>query len=175
MNKSVIRAIVAEDMDEILRIMKINMISYYELRNEAWNEPNLKRYFLSKTGVSVKKQCEIVGFSFYEKIRDVIHIHTLQVAPGFQNKTVGGQLFQWYLAMLKTSACKTLTCSVYESNPAYGMYQRLGFETLGVSEGIVQLSLPAQRSRLKTGDYDQLYNSYTCLYFHAWQIHKCHI
>jgi predicted GNAT family acetyltransferase len=118
------------------------MESYYSDRGEEWNETKIRSHFLSKEGVVFRRDNSIVAFSFYEKKESQIHIHTLQVAPKYQNKTLGGRFFNWYRKLAETIEASEITCSVFERNPARSMYQKIGFNELGIVNGVVRLALP---------------------------------
>lgn len=137
-----IRKIVESDLDSVFCIMKQNMQRYYIERGESWNSESIRKYFLGMSSTVLERDGEVCAFTFFERLPESIHIHTFQVVAGHQNGMLGAQLFRWYLALAKRTRCSKLTCSVYCSNSALGMYLRMGFEEVSRSNGIVQLLLP---------------------------------
>lgn len=136
-----IRSITANDLETVFGIMKSNMQPYFEARGEVWNEDSIRRSFMPMNNAAVEVSGKIRAFTFYEFMPDSIHIHTLQVAPDRQHRTLGGTLFRWYLALAKERQFSRLSCCVYEANPALALYVRLGFEEVGRDDDIVRLSL----------------------------------
>jgi ribosomal protein S18 acetylase RimI-like enzyme len=137
-----IRPISEIDVNSVFSLMKLNMEHYYSQRNEEWNEAKIRDHFLSQDGVVIHKEGEVAGFSFYELKKDRIHIHTLQISPQYQNRTLGGSLFKWYEKLALEVNAKELTCGVYENNPAREIYLKLGFNEIGIVDGVVRMSLP---------------------------------
>ena len=119
---------------------------YYSQRNEEWNEAKIRDHFLSQDGVVIHKEGEVAGFSFYERKKDRIHIHTLQISPQYQNRTLGWSLFKWYKKLALEVNAKELTCGVYDNNPAREIYLKLGFNEIGIVDGVVKMSLPLTSS-----------------------------
>lgn len=130
------------DIDPVFSLMKLNMESYYWKRNEVWNDEKIRGHFLSKQGIVIRREGEIAGFSFFEIKEARVHIHTLQVSPKFQNRTLGGHFYKWYRKLSTEISADEITCGVYEDNPARSIYLRMGFDEIEVVEGVVRMSLP---------------------------------
>ena len=130
------------DIDPVFSLMKLNMESYYRKRNEVWNDERIRSHFLSQQGIVTRREGEIAGFSFFELKGARIHIHTLQVSPKFQNRTLGGHFYKWYRKLATEINADKITCGVYEDNPARNIYLRMGFDEIGLVEGVVRMSLP---------------------------------
>lgn len=137
----IIRALEPRDMPSVMQLMKHNMLRYYQQRREVWNDAALTRFFMAQKGIVLLSDQVMAGFSFYNLTPSELHIHTLQVQPSYQGRTSGKQLFQWLVTSAADLQLKAITCSVYDSNPAYKMYVRMGFKEVGRSEGVVRLIL----------------------------------
>ncbi len=139
---TLIREIVESDLESVFCIMKHNMQRYYVERGESWNSESIRKFFLGMNSAVLERDGKVCAFTFFERLPGSIHIHTFQIVVGRQNGMLGAQLFRWYVALAKRTGCSKLTCSVYDSNSALGMYLRMGFEEVSRSNGIVQLLLP---------------------------------
>ncbi len=131
-----------KDIDSVFRLMKLNMASYYLRRDEKWSEVNIRKHFLAQGGLVILENDELKGFSFYELKEGRTHIHTLQIDPRHQNRTLGGQFFKWYKKLGRDIEADVITCGVYADNPARDMYKKIGFYEDGLVNGVVRMSLP---------------------------------
>ncbi|WP_198147344.1 GNAT family N-acetyltransferase [Gilvimarinus polysaccharolyticus] len=137
-----------ELVDPVFELMKQNMLSYYVRRGEEWNEHKIREYFLAQEGIVITKSGQVIGFSFYELKGKLIHIHTLQIASIYQNRTLGGRFLKWYRDLASKVGTEVITCGVYESNAARYMYQRVGFKEIGLVNGVVRMALPLTNTGL---------------------------
>ena len=131
-----------ELVDPVFELMKQNMLSYYVRRGDEWNEHKIREHFLAHDGIVIAKSGQVIGFSFYELMEKRIHIHTLQIASTYQNRTLGGRFFKWYRNLASKVGSEVITCGVYESNAARYMYERVGFKEIGLVNGVVRMALP---------------------------------
>jgi len=131
-----------ELVDPVFELMKQNMLSYYVSRGEEWNEHKIREHFLAQDGIVVTKSGQVIGFSFYELKEKRLHIHTLQIASTYQNRTIGGRFLKWYRELANKVGAEVITCGVYESNTARYMYERVGFKDIGIVNGVVRMALP---------------------------------
>ena len=136
-----VRAVQSADLDHVYAVMKENMLGYYKQRKEPWNEKVIRHFFADLSGAVVEHKSGLAAFSFYEVHPNRLHIHTFQVAAEHQNRLTGGCLFKWYLELARVLAVGSISCAVYEQNPALALYLRLGFEERERQAGVVHLSL----------------------------------
>lgn len=139
-----IHALTDELIEPVFALMKSNMEPYYISRNEPWHEEPIRKHFLAQHGIVLEQNGTLKGFSFYQHADHRLHIHTLQIAPEFQNRNLGGRFLNWYRKQAKNLAVESITCGVFANNPARHMYHRIGFEEVGEDNGIVQMSLPVK-------------------------------
>ncbi|MDN3650894.1 GNAT family N-acetyltransferase [Reinekea marina] len=130
------------------------MLSYYVSRGEDWNEQKIREHFLAQDGIVIAKSGQVLGFSFYELKEKCIHIHTLQIASPYQNRTLGGRFFKWYRELASKTSSEVITCGVYESNAARYMYERIGFKEIGLVNGVVKMALTLTSTDLGLGARD---------------------
>lgn len=128
-------------IEPVFELMKQNMLSYYVSRDEEWNEYKIREHFLAQAGIVIAKAGQVIGFSFYELKEKHIHIHTLQIASTYQNRTFGGRFLKWYRDLARKLGAEAITCSVFDNNTARYMYERVGFNEVGVGNGIVRMAL----------------------------------
>lgn len=135
-----------EDMhEEVFGLMKLNMQSLYEARNGPWDEERIRNNFIGHEGIVLRRNGLLSGFSFYEIKQNGIYIHTLQISPEFQNRTMGGQFFKWYKKLAESINADTISCRVFENNPAFNLYKKIGFHKVSEVKGLVELALPLTR------------------------------
>lgn len=76
----------------------------------------------------------------YQKEQNLWYLIQIQIHPGYQNLQVGSQLIYSLIEKAKiTNAVVGL--SVIKTNPAYKLYQRLGFEKVGENKFEHELEL----------------------------------
>ena len=72
-----------------------------------------------------------IGCLKYESAQNTLNIIQIQISPEFQNKGHGYRLLKH---IIDNSASKTISLTVLKVNPAYHLYTRLGFTTVGKDE-----------------------------------------
>jgi len=92
-------------------------------------------------GLVVEFDGKLIGYMLkqkypYRSCRHILYGGSIGVHPDFQGHGIGTQLISQFLHEVETHYKDILRVEIYalESNPAYRLYQRLGFET----EGIIQ-------------------------------------
>ena len=90
-------------------------------------------------GLVVELDEQIIGYMLkqkypYQSCRHILYGGSIGVHPKFQGHGIGTQLISQFLHEVATHYKDILRVEIYalESNPAYRLYQRLGFETEGV-------------------------------------------
>ena len=142
-------ALTEDLVEEVFGLMKLNMQSLFEERNGPWDDEKIRKNFIGHNCILVKRKGSVAGFSFYELKENEIYIHTLQISPEYQHRTMGGQFFKWFRNLAASTNSNAISCRVYDSNPAYGLYKRIGFEEVSTVEGLVEMVLPLAH-QLKT-------------------------
>lgn len=79
----------------------------------------------------VKQFGKTIGCLKYESAQNTLNIVQIQISPEFQNKGHGYRLLKH---IIDNSASKTISLTVLKVNPAYHLYTRLGFTTVGKDE-----------------------------------------
>jgi ribosomal protein S18 acetylase RimI-like enzyme len=78
------------------------------------------------------------GYGFVDE--DVPEL-SIGVAPGWRRRGVGTRLLRALIAEARRSGLRGLSLSVELDNPAVGLYERLGFSTVGVNGGALTMAL----------------------------------
>lgn len=118
------------DMDYLLDLRKQTMVEHFLSAGVVYNDDQHKFRILDcfDCFYLIKRDGVVVGGVKYHVGKTKIDILQLQISPQFQNQGIGGQVIKLIL-----SAHAHLDCylTVLKSNPAKGLYLRLGFEQYG--------------------------------------------
>ena len=121
-------------MDEHLKSSGLNLTEQDHLArvNEAFER--CKLIYLNDTRVGMVK---------YQIHTDSLHINQIQIDPAHQNKGIGGAVLRQLTELAGPRDC---TLNVLKTNPAYALYQRLGFAVTGEDNFEFHMRRAASRS-----------------------------
>jgi GNAT superfamily N-acetyltransferase len=100
--------------------------------------------FIAEDGVAIGAawwrlfRASDAGYGFVDE--DVPEI-SIGVAPGWRHQGIGTRLLRALIAEARRSGLTGLSLSVELDNPAVGLYERLGFGTVGVNGGALTMAL----------------------------------
>ena len=100
--------------------------------NELANE--LARYYSA-----FDEKGNLVGYAGCWQILEEVHITNIAVSPDFRRNGIGEKLLRQIIDDCYENKAKYITLEVRVSNaPAIGLYEKYGFESLGVRKGYYQ-------------------------------------
>jgi ribosomal protein S18 acetylase RimI-like enzyme len=94
----------------------------------------------SDCGVVVEQDGNIVGAAWARKIHGYGHIDddtpelAISVLPEYRNQGIGGKMLKNLFELLVEKGVKQTSLSVQKANPAWHLYQRLGYKTESESD-----------------------------------------
>lgn len=138
--------------DEVGRLPTFQYLSLHVLNGQApydkeiTNQPNLRKYFAhwGRDGdicfVAESPEHEIVGaiwsrlhiteYPGYGFVDEDTPEFSLAVLPEYRGQGIGTKLLRHYLDEVKKIGVRKVSLSVDPTNPAYHLYQRLGFQPI---------------------------------------------
>ncbi len=122
------------DVDTI----KNNLISDFD---NFWTYQILKEELKSKNSsyLVAKMNDKIVGFAGIKVILDEADIMNIVIKKNYRNQGIGTLLLENLIFLAKNLNLKSLSLEVSEKNsPAIHLYQKFGFESLGVRKNYYQ-------------------------------------
>lgn len=122
------------DVDTI----KNNLISDFD---NFWTYQILKKELKSKNSsyLVAKMNEKIVGFAGIKVILDEADIMNIVIKKNYRNQGIGTLLLENLIFLAKNLNLKSLSLEVSEKNsPAIHLYQKFGFESLGVRKNYYQ-------------------------------------
>lgn len=121
------------DLDYLLELRKDTMVEHLLSSGVVYNDDQHKSRILDCFDCFhlIKRDGQLVGgIKFHVGIAK-LDIMQLQISPKFQNQGIGGQVIKQILAQYPHLDCYL---TVLKTNPAKGLYLRLGFEQYNQDE-----------------------------------------
>ena len=122
-----------QDLDEVMRIEALsfsNPWSRQQFVDEIERNPLSTPTVLKKSG----REQEVAGYCVCWVVAGELHINNIAINPQDRGQGNGEILMQWALDFGRMSGCRRAVLEVRVTNEkAIRLYQRLGFETLGVA------------------------------------------
>lgn len=124
-----------QDLDFLLQLREQTMIAYLEQAgiaiDRATHLSRIKYQF--ENAQIVEWQHQRIGLLKTQTNHQAIEIIQIQIAPAYQGKGLGKQVLQSVIAQGKSQQLK-ISLSVLKQNPAFHLYQRLGFVLVSEDE-----------------------------------------
>lgn len=118
--------------------IKNNLISDFD---NFWTYQILKEELESENSsyLVARMNNEIVGFAGIKVILDEADIMNIVIKKNYRNQGIGTLLLESLISLAKRLNLKSLSLEVSEKNlPAIHLYQKFGFESLGVRKNYYQ-------------------------------------
>lgn len=118
--------------------IKNNLISDFD---NFWTYQILKEELESENSryLIARMNDEIVGFAGIKVILDEADIMNIVIKKNYRNQGIGTLLLENLISLAKRLNLKSLSLEVSEKNfPAIHLYQKFGFESLGVRKNYYQ-------------------------------------
>ncbi|MCG7587515.1 N-acetyltransferase [Photobacterium sp. OFAV2-7] len=134
------------DVDFLLDLRVATMREYLEKDGiPCTNEENLHRIkhnFDDAKIIEVDGQMAGLFKASYLDDRNQWHLFQVQIHPNFQNMKIGSHLIKELIKVAKEQG-KSVGLSVLKSNPAYNLYDKLGFQIIEDNEHEYEMELKA--------------------------------
>ena len=121
--------------------MHSNMGTYHETHNIPWDRDWIDANYLDKDNYSIFGQQQWIGFLSLEWLDESAHIHTLQLTGAAQGQSNGVRVFEWIVARAREKKLARISCKTFHDNPAIGLYQKLGFETVAQERFLLEMEM----------------------------------
>ncbi|AOF53894.1 ribosomal-protein-alanine N-acetyltransferase [Rodentibacter caecimuris] len=124
-------------MPQIFTIEECDFERLYEIEQQAhlvpWSFGTLKnnqgeRYL----NLKLVKDHRIIGFVICQKVLDEATLFNIAIEPAMQEKGLGTFLLKALMERLKAQGVQTLWLEVRESNQARWLYEKQGFNEVGI-------------------------------------------
>ncbi|MFS1421872.1 MULTISPECIES: GNAT family N-acetyltransferase [unclassified Shewanella] len=119
-----------KDKPYLLDLRKLTMVEHLENSGQFLSDDEHEFRLNDAYGCSnlIIHNSELIGTLKYREFEDRIEIMQLQIHPNFQGKGLGRQVVEQVLTEAKF---KFVELTVLKDNPAFRLYQRLGFSITG--------------------------------------------
>ncbi|NPV26111.1 MAG: ribosomal protein S18-alanine N-acetyltransferase [Firmicutes bacterium] len=126
-----IRKMMAEDLDDILRIEQVSFPTPWSRQAYLSELQNDFAYYV----VAVVDE-QVVGYAGMWLLVDEAHVTNVAVAPDYRGRQLGEYLLKWLMEIAVLRGARAITLEVRPSNrPAQRLYTRLGFVAAGLRRG----------------------------------------
>jgi ribosomal protein S18 acetylase RimI-like enzyme len=131
-----LRPVEASDSAALYNLHRATMGTYIEDVYGTWNEDVQKAFHEAwmehKRAQVVEVSGHLVGIVDIEWREDDLHLARIEISPKLQNLGLGAEIIEG-LIDLAASRERAVALDVFDVNPARHLYERLGFEPIGVS------------------------------------------
>lgn len=120
--------------DELKVVMRIMQVAFSNRYGESWNEHQC-RSMLSLPGTQLliaSYDLEPCGFAISRSAAGEEELMMIAVDPEYQNKGIGITLLERLIADAVKNNVTAVFLEVRSNNPAQKLYQRLGFQKIGL-------------------------------------------
>jgi GNAT superfamily N-acetyltransferase len=142
----VLRAATDADREFCEMLSRDNMAAYRAARGDAWDRRRYESSWAQFENFVIVAEGERVGALRLFELPTALEIRDLQVAPGRTGVGIG----RWAIAQAETAArsrgLPELRLRVFVDNAALRLYERVGFRTDRIVEGIAHMSLRLVRT-----------------------------
>ncbi len=131
-----------QDKPYLLRLRKLTMVTHLETAglylNDEQHMARVEEAFAHSH--LIKRDSQVVGLIKYCRHPDGVEIMQLQIHPDFQGKGIGSKVLQ---QIFTENPHQPVRLTVLKANPAFALYQRLGFVVTGEDDYEYHLSRAA--------------------------------
>jgi len=131
-----LRPVDVTDSAALYSLHRATMGIYIEDVYGTWNEDVQQGFHVAwmqhKRAQAVEVSGHLVGVVDIEWREDDLHLARIEISPKLQNLGLGAEIIEG-LIDLATSRARAVALDVFDVNPARHLYERLGFEPVGVS------------------------------------------
>jgi len=128
-----LRPATADDSEFAYRATRDTMREYVLATWGAWNDEEVRRRSSENIADGCTQIIELehtaIGIHVVEREPDSIRLLQIFILPGYQRRGIGSQLIERLLAEAR-SARLPLRLRVLRVNPAFALYQRMGFKVV---------------------------------------------
>ncbi|OMH25290.1 GNAT family N-acetyltransferase [Motiliproteus sp. MSK22-1] len=108
-------------------IVRENMAVYYQQHELGFNRQQFRQFLSEYESYILKTGNNEIGIICLSFEADVAYIRDIQLLPEYQSKGIGSWVIKQFETTLLRRNYRALRLRVFASNPAYQLYQRLGF------------------------------------------------
>ena len=128
-----LRPATADDSEFACRTTRESMHEYVLATWGRWNEEEVRQRSSENIAEGLTQVIELentaIGIQVVERAPDSIHLLQIFILPEYQRRGIGSMLIERLLAEAR-SARLPLRLSVLRVNPAFALYQRMGFKVV---------------------------------------------
>ncbi len=146
-----IRQYTEEDYQYTHDLHRLNMISYVDKYWGGWNSDIFRKDVRPEITWIIETDGQKVGF-FVLNFEEKAHLMNIQISPIYQGKGAGSQTISHCENESIKKGFDTMYLESFIDNPAFHLYQRLGYKTIKVTESHYVLKKKLKnKSRTKFG------------------------
>ena len=131
-----LRPVDVSDSDALYILHRATMGAYIEDVHGTWDEDVQQAFHEAwmqhKRAQVVEVSGHLVGVVDIEWREDDLYLARIEISPKLQNLGLGAEIIEG-LIDLAASRNRAVALDVFDVNPARRLYERLGFEPIGVS------------------------------------------
>ncbi len=136
------RVATLEDLEFLYGLLKVSLGPYVEQVYGPWKEEEQRAKFFEFTEPAshqvVERAGERIGCLKVQKFSSEFKLNRVFLLPAFQNLGIGTQLIRRVVSEAH-SAGLPVRLRVFRVNPAWGLYERLGFVVTGGTDTHVHM------------------------------------
>jgi ribosomal protein S18 acetylase RimI-like enzyme len=118
-----------------------NMLRYYIDHDLLWQDEAFDVAWDGRDNWLLLLGDVSVGYFSLSRDRRALYIRELQIAEAFRRQGAGSWAIDQVIAMARTEGLPALRLTVFENNPAQGLYKRKGLNVCGEDECFLRMQL----------------------------------
>ncbi|MDO7896357.1 GNAT family N-acetyltransferase [Pseudomonas citrulli] len=133
------RAATAGDIGFARRLTCINMLPYYLEHDLLWQDEAFDLAWIIRQNWIIQHDDQDVGFASLSRDARALYIRELQISAAFRGQGAGTWAIGQAWEMVARERRPALRLTVFRSNPARALYERLGLRVVGEDECFLRM------------------------------------
>lgn len=137
------RAASVGDVDFARQLTRINMLPYYRQYDLLWQDEAFDLAWIIRQNWIICRRDQVLGFVSLSRDARALYIRELQMDEAFRGQGAGTWAIGQVWGMLVLERRPALRLTVFKSNPARALYERMGLRVVGEDECFLRMERDA--------------------------------
>ncbi len=112
-------------------LTRVNMRDYYARYGLIWQPEAFDAEWPTRESYLIEKAGQVIGFLGLTTEKGYLYVRDVQLIEAYRGEGVGAWVMEWVAQMAWDRQCASSRLKVFKSNPAIGLYLRLGYTQVG--------------------------------------------
>ena len=129
-----LRPATAADQTFARDLARRGLLGYYDQYGLLWQEEGFDVGWAGRENWLLCRGAQRLGFTSLSRDSQALFVRELHIDPAFQRQGLGRQVLTTVFAMALVQGLQKVRLTVFKSNQAQNLYERLGFKIVGQDE-----------------------------------------